>query len=352
LLEQSQITAGILRWYEKFQRDLPWRKTTEPYPIWLSEVILQQTRVNQGLPYYLKFIELFPTVEDLADASEQEVLKAWEGLGYYSRARNLHACAKIISSDYDGKFPKTFEKLLQLPGIGPYTAAAIASFCFDEKVAVVDGNVFRVLARVFGIDLDIRKSQKYFRKIADEMIPSDRPGMFNQAMMEFGALQCIPRNPDCPQCPVQSHCTAFKMGLQHELPFKSRAKPSRNRYFHYLVLQHEDRLLMRERSSNDIWKNLYDFPLIENKSFLPEEDLLKLSNDLLDSTLMLEEVSPVYRHLLSHQNLYVRFYLLRPDLKGGNAAIKHKDSHLININDVADLPKPVLITRYLNDHIF
>jgi A/G-specific adenine glycosylase len=347
-----EITAGIIQWYEEFQRDLPWRKTSDPYKIWLSEVILQQTRVNQGLPYYLKFIELFPTVEALADASEQEVMKAWEGLGYYSRARNLHGAAKIISSELSGKFPKTFEKLLELPGIGPYTAAAIASFCYDEPVAVVDGNVFRVLARLFGIEKDIRKEHKYFRQIAQTLIPEDNPGTFNQGIMEFGALQCTPQSPNCLICPLQTFCEAFKTGRQSELPYKSPKKPSRKRFFHYLVISEDRHFYMKPRPDGDIWRGLYDFPLIEETSFLDEDELLHSSEELLGAPLVLEEVSPEYKHQLSHQQLHVRFYRVRPkEIIENDIQLREKLQKTI-AHEMKDLPKPVLITRYLNDHIF
>ncbi|MEJ2004326.1 MAG: A/G-specific adenine glycosylase, partial [Cyclobacteriaceae bacterium] len=306
MLEPSEITVRILRWYREFKRDLPWRNTSDPYKIWLSEVILQQTRVNQGLPYYEKFISLFPTVHVLAQASEQQVLRAWEGLGYYSRARNLHACAKIISEKHNGKFPQSIDQLLDLPGIGPYTAAAIGSFCFNEPEPVVDGNVFRVLARIYGIDKDIRNSHSFFTGIARQLIPPENPGEFNQAIMEFGAIQCKPKSPDCPVCPLQEYCVAYKNGIQEKLPYKSPAKPTRKRYFHYIVLQDDDRFLMRMRSDNDIWKNMYDFPLIEKDRFLDEDDLMALSESLLDTKLVLEESSPDYRHQLSHQKLHVR----------------------------------------------
>jgi A/G-specific adenine glycosylase len=352
LLEHSEITSGILSWYDDFKRDLPWRKSKNPYEIWLSEVILQQTRVNQGLPYYLKFIEMFPQVEDLARAPEQQVLRAWEGLGYYSRARNLHACAKIIYNDFNGNFPKSIAELQKLPGIGPYTASAISSFCFNEPAAVVDGNVYRVLARIFGITSDIRKSYKEFHQIAGQLLPPERAGEFNQAIMEFGALQCTPKSPDCSVCPVATFCVARKKGLQDQLPYKSPAKPPRERFFHYLVVQQDNNVLMRMRTGNDIWKNMYDFPLIEKDDFLNEADLLSMSEVLLNTTLALEEVSPVYQHQLSHQKLYVRFYSLRPEKPFIQPEVKDPELKLTTIDHASDLPKPVLISRYLNDHIF
>ena len=313
---------------------------------------MQQTRVNQGLPYYLKFIELFPQVEDLARAPEQQVLRAWEGLGYYSRARNLHACAKIIFRDFNGNFPKSIAELEKLPGIGPYTAAAIASFCFDVPAAVVDGNVYRVLARIFGISSDIRNSYKEFHALASQLLPQDHAGEFNQAIMEFGALQCTPKSPDCPVCPVREFCLAHKNGLQDQLPYKSPPKPPRERFFHYLVLQQDNRLLMKMRSGKDIWKNMYDFPLIEKDAFIGDEDVLSMSELLLDSQLILEDVSPVYRHQLSHQKLHVRFYSIRPAGPLNLAVARDSELQLTPVEEAVNLPKPVLITRYLNDHIF
>ena len=352
LLEHSPITRGILQWYGRFKRDLPWRKTRDPYKIWLSEIILQQTRVNQGLPYYHKFTTLFPDVEALAQASETEVMKAWECLGYYSRARNLHRCAKIISSEYHGNFPDSYEKLLELPGIGPYTAAAIASFCFDEPVPVVDGNVFRVLARVFGIDRDSRKSHKYFSDIAHQLIPHEDPGTFNQAIMEFGAIQCSPKSPECIVCPIQAHCVAFEKGLQQKLPYKSPSRPPKKRYFHYLVIQTRGTLYMRPRQEGDIWQGLYDFPLIEERNFLDEEDVVSRACSAFQSNFILEEVSPDYEHVLSHQKLYVRFYRLTPEQEINK---EHPETQMLIAADPeerASIPKPVLITRYLNEHIF
>jgi A/G-specific adenine glycosylase len=352
LVEPSEISAGIIRWYENFKRDLPWRKTTDPYKIWLSEIILQQTRVNQGLPYYHKFIELFPDIYVLAAASENEVLKAWEGLGYYSRARNLHECAKIICEKHSGIFPKSYQKLLDLPGIGPYTAAAIASFCYNEPVAVVDGNVFRVLARLYAIDADIRTSQKLFREIAQQLNPNDNPGTFNQGIMEFGALLCTPQSPDCSNCPLQVHCLARKEGKQHRYPVKSPAKKARKRYFHYLVVHQNKNIIMRSRPSGDIWQGLYDFPLIEKEEFMEDKEVLTAAEELLNSPSILQEVSADYKHQLSHQELHVRFYLLKPKK---TTELSHLDDRFIRLDSpeqAGSLPKPVLITRYLNEHFF
>ena len=223
-MDREIFVNQLIRWYSHQKRDLPWRRTNNPYKIWLSEIILQQTRVNQGMPYYLNFVDKYPTVNDLAAAQEQEVLRLWQGLGYYSRARNLHSCAKMVVGEYDGQFPNKFEELLKLKGIGRYTAAAIASMAFNQVNAVVDGNVYRVLSRVFGLYDDIAetKSAKVFEKLANELIPKDQPGEFNQAIMDFGAIQCTPKSPACAICPLSDSCYAFNKGETEQLPVKTK----------------------------------------------------------------------------------------------------------------------------------
>src|SRR5690349_7153792 len=230
-MDNRYFSEKVVKWYEKNKRDLPWRETRDPYKIWLSEIILQQTRVSQGMPYYLRFIEKFPTVAALASASEQEVLRLWQGLGYYTRARNLHKCAKKVATDYKSVFPYSFDELKKLPGIGDYTAAAIASIAYQEPVAVVDGNVFRVLSRVFGIETEINspKGKKDFTQLANELISKKHPEKHNQAMMEFGALYCTPKNPSCTDCVFSSQCFAFKKNLQLVLPVKTKNKAARKR---------------------------------------------------------------------------------------------------------------------------
>ncbi|RZK92973.1 MAG: A/G-specific adenine glycosylase, partial [Hymenobacter sp.] len=268
----------MLAWYPRHRRDLPWRHTRDPYAIWLSEVILQQTRVAQGLPYYLDFLSSYPTVEALAAAPEQEVLRHWQGLGYYSRARNMHHTAQQIVREFGGRFPATYAGLRQLKGVGPYTAAAIASFAFDEAVAVLDGNVFRVLARIFGLHADIAapSSRKEFQALADLHLPPSHAADFNQAIMEFGALQCTPAKPDCLFCPLQSECWAFQHGQVALLPVKAKAKAARTRHFHYLVLRHGGQLYLKERPGGDIWQGLYDFALVEtDNAELPAAELLR-----------------------------------------------------------------------------
>lgn len=348
----SFFSRALLAWYPRHRRDLPWRHTRDPYAIWLSEVILQQTRVKQGLPYYLDFITTYPTVHDLAAAPEDEVLRHWQGLGYYSRARNMHHTAQQVVREFDGQFPGTYADLLQLRGVGQYTAAAIASFAYDEKVAVLDGNVFRVLARVFGISADIAApaSRKVFQQLADTLIPAAAPAEFNQAIMEFGAIQCTPLKPDCLFCPLQSECYAFQHGMVAELPVKSKAKAARTRYFHYLVLRHADRIYMRKRTGKDIWQGLYDFALTETE--LPElashlilDQVEALGGKL--ATDRVEEPTPAFRQVLSHQKLEARFHSLWLQEPLPEASLAASGLTAFSAEEVEKLPKPLLITNYI-----
>jgi A/G-specific adenine glycosylase len=344
----------LLDWYPRHRRDLPWRNTRDPYAIWLSEVILQQTRVKQGLPYYLDFITSYPTVQDLAAAPQDEVLRHWQGLGYYSRARNMHHTAQQVAGEYSGQFPGSYAELLKLRGVGQYTAAAIASFAYDEKVAVLDGNVFRVLARVFGVTQDIAApaSRKVFQQLADTLIPADQPAEFNQAIMEFGAIQCTPAKPDCLFCPLQTECYAFQHGMVQELPIKSKAKAARTRYFHYLVLRHNDTVYMKKRGPKDIWEGLYDFTLQETDSAeLPAiavVDAVEALGGRL-ATDQAEEPTTAMRHILSHQKVEARFHPvwlsepLAPDAALAAGLVAY------NAADIERLPKPVIITNFISN---
>ncbi|UOR04327.1 A/G-specific adenine glycosylase [Hymenobacter aerilatus] len=349
----STFATALLSWYPRHRRDLPWRHTRNPYAIWLSEVILQQTRVKQGLPYYLDFISSYPTVHDLAAAPEDEVLRHWQGLGYYSRARNMHHTAQQVVREYGGQFPTTYAELLKLRGVGQYTAAAIASFAFDEKVAVLDGNVFRVLSRVFGLTEDIAApaSRKVFQQLADTLIPADAPAEFNQAIMEFGAIQCTPVKPDCLFCPLQAQCYAFQHGMVAELPIKSKAKAARTRYFHYLVLRHADTVYMRKRTGKDIWQGLYDFALTETDSDeLAAVEVLR-QVEALGGTVAsdrAEEPSATYRHVLSHQKLEARFYPVRLEAALPVEALQKLGLAAFNAAEIEALPKPILITNYIS----
>lgn len=309
------FTQQIHHWYSNFKRDLPWRNTSDPYYIWLSEIILQQTRVNQGWAYYTSFTEAFPSVKDLANASEDQVLKLWQGLGYYSRARNLHYTAQYIVDHYQGKFPATYRGLLLLKGIGEYTAAAIASISFQEEVPAVDGNVYRVLSRYFGISepTDTTTGKKIFMQLAKTLIKGTNPGMHNQAMMEFGALQCTPLKPNCPECPLNSHCFAYSNQKQGELPVKSKKTKQRNRYFNYFVLINDDSTWIRKRTNKDIWKNLYEFPMIETPSEMNLETLFSLEEvkGLLKVPFVIENTQDWKIHLLTHQRIYFRILIIR-----------------------------------------
>ncbi len=337
----------LLAWYDRYGRDLPWRHTTDPYCIWLSEIILQQTRVVQGMPYYYKFIEAFPTVTDLARADEREVLRLWQGLGYYSRARNLHRTAQIIVTEYGGKFPQTYHELLKLKGIGPYTAAAIASFAFNESVAVLDGNVYRVLSRIFGIETDIAShaAKAEFTSLANQLIDPAQPARFNHAIMDFGATQCVPVSPQCMFCTFNTVCEANATGRQAQLPVKSKKTKVRERYFHYLVIEHEGRLGLRERPAKDVWTSMFDFWLVEDDRLLDWETLSEHPLlQTLQSQLTLEQESTSYTHVLSHQRIQAKFWHLKTSSEEGFPA----ELHFYSPDKIEKLPKPVLVVNYLN----
>ncbi|MFN8334951.1 MAG: A/G-specific adenine glycosylase [Cyclobacteriaceae bacterium] len=349
-MDSRYFTKKVVQWFEKNKRDLPWRETKDPYRIWLSEIILQQTRVAQGLPYYLKFVETFPTVQALASAPEQKVLRLWQGLGYYTRARNLHKCAQEVVARYNGIFPATFDELKTLPGIGDYTAAAIASISFGQPVAVVDGNVFRVLARIFGIETPINtpEGKRIFFKLANELVPQKNPDVHNQAMMEFGARFCTPRNPCCETCTFQKDCFAFKNSLQHQLPVKLQLKKARKRYFYYFVIQKGNSFLMKKREEKDIWHGLYDFVAIETKRPVDPEKLF-MENDSLKKFRngKLSDISGMYKHILSHQLIYSRFTQIS---LSRDVALDGSGLKFYSLKKLADLPKPVLISKFLSDY--
>jgi len=352
-LQPSFLAAALLSWYPRHHRDLPWRRTRDPYAIWLSEVILQQTRVAQGLPYYESFLAAYPTVQNLAAAPEQEVLRLWQGLGYYSRARNMHHTAQQVVQEYGGRFPSTYAELLKLRGVGPYTAAAIASFAFDEAVAVLDGNVYRVLARIFGLHSDIAApaSRKEFQALADQHIPASAPADFNQAIMEFGAIHCTPAKPDCLFCPLQQQCWAFQHGQVALLPVKSKAKAARVRFFQYFVLRHKEHIYLRERREKDIWQGLYDFALSETTiPDIPASEVIRYLDALGASidTSQAAEPSTVYRHVLSHQKLEARFHPIELAQPLPELAQQDLGLRAYTRAEVEALPKPILIANYLN----
>jgi A/G-specific adenine glycosylase len=348
LCVKPAFTQEILRWYRDNRRLLPWRKTREPYLIWLSEVILQQTRIAQGLPYYQKFVTRFPTIRHLARAPLRDVLRQWQGLGYYSRARNLHRCAKEIVSGCGGVFPKAYDQLLKLPGIGPYTAAAIGSICFDERRAVVDGNVFRVLARYFGLSHDIGSSagQRVFSERANLLIPARDPGEYNQAVMEFGALCCVPRNPDCGSCPLSRSCKARRSGRQLELPVKRAKRALTSRFLYYLAADDGKRMLLQQRRPGDIWTGLYEFPLVEmNRKVSIATAMKHLTGRKVSGQRL--RVS-TFTHLLSHQRLYIHFiYLLSSGSESQTIRGRWPGCRVYTLPQADRLPKPVPLTRFL-----
>ena len=342
------FTNTLLLWYSKNQRDLPWRQTRDPYSIWLSEIMLQQTRVAQATPYYFRFLDAFPTVQDMAAADEDSVLKLWQGLGYYSRARNMHYTAKQVVSEFQGQFPNTFNDLLQLKGIGSYTAAAIASIAFNEPVAVVDGNVYRILARFFGIETDISSTQakKEFSELANTLLDSKQPAIFNQALMEFGAIHCTPKNPQCENCVSQAACVAKRDKKITQLPLKLKKTKVTNRYFHYLIFEDtEGKVLFEKRTENGIWFNLYQFPLIETKSRVSLEEFMTIFHDQYGhkSIGSIKKInSNPLLHKLSHQNLYIIFYkiqLQRPEPTG------------IPIDELSNFPVPIVIHNWITQNL-
>lgn len=307
------FSAILINWYLTHKRDLPWRNTSDPYKIWLSEIILQQTRVEQGLPYYLKFIKKYPDVKKLAKADEDEVLKLWQGLGYYSRARNLHFTAKEIATKYKGNFPSNYHEIRALKGIGDYTAAAIASFAYNLPHAVVDGNVMRVLSRYLGINeaIDSSKGKKMLAEAAQELLDVKNPADYNQAIMEFGATFCVPVKPDCENCPFNYSCEAFRLNKVNELPFKSKKTKITKRYFHYFIFDYKGKTYLHKRKSGDIWQGLYEFPLHEANSYLEFDELLKsqlLKDVSRHSKMRLIKTSSIKKHILSHQHIFAQFY--------------------------------------------
>lgn len=338
---------SITRWYLINKRDLPWRKTTNPYAIWLSEIMLQQTRVAQGLPYFERFISTFPTVFDLARADEEQVLKLWQGLGYYSRARNMHKTAQIIAADYNGIFPSTYTELLKLKGVGEYTAAAIASFSFNENVAVVDGNVFRVLARYLNITTDISSAtaKKEFASVAKELIGTGDPALFNQSIMEFGALQCVPKNPNCSVCVLNESCAALQYKKVDQLPVKTKKTKVRNRFFNYLIFEDlEQNTLLRKRTEKGIWHNLYEFPVIETETEESADSIIaRIQSDFADYEITaISLYHETVQHKLSHQLLSLRFFSVK---------INKKQSNALPISSINSYPFPIVLIKFIEKNL-
>jgi A/G-specific adenine glycosylase len=337
----------ILLWYEKNFRELPWRSTKDPYKIWLSEIILQQTQVSQGWSYYDKFVLKYPKIQDLAKATEEEVLKMWQGLGYYTRARNLHKTAKLISDEYQGIFPDNYVILSKLPGIGDYTASAILSFAYQKPFPVLDGNVFRLLSRLYDIHLPINeaKNRQVFKDILDSLITGVNPSDFNNAIMELGAMVCRPENPKCNVCPVALHCLALKKGTIGSLPVKlKKAKPS-VRHFNYVYIRQDNSFYLVKREGKDIWKNLYQLPLIESEAQMNEKQMQQaLSSEwLLEGAYTLNRQS-LSKHLLTHQTIHATFWELNVE---GRPAFMDDTYKKVNLKNYTKYPVPVLIENFL-----
>lgn len=345
----SESFSSILQdWFRLFGRTLPWRGVKDPYLIWVSEVILQQTRVSQGWAYYERFIATFPTVQALAEAPIDAVLKVWQGLGYYTRARNMHRAARMVVEEYQGKIPQTYKELLKLPGLGEYAAGAVASFAFREPVPAIDGNVYRILARVFGVFESPGKAagKRAFRALCMDLIDRERPDLFNQALIDFGAIQCKPGMPDCSVCPMITYCYAAANGLQTALPAKEREGKMRDRYLHFFMLRSEHSTFIEKRTGKDIWHSLYQFPMVETPGEVPPEELLQSEDAraILGEHYTLLHVSETIEQLLSHQRLHARFYIVRLDSK-----LQHQSQQYerIALDSIREYQVPVMIDRYL-----
>jgi A/G-specific adenine glycosylase len=346
-MKAQQIKEKLVSWFQTFKRDLPWRQTHDPYFIWLSEVILQQTRIDQGMPYYKRFVARFPTVFDLAAASEEEVLNLWQGLGYYNRARNLHHTAQVIAEEYGGQFPTDYAHIRQLKGIGEYTAAAIASMAFDMPYAVVDGNVNRVMARLFGIQeaVNTTPGKKAVRARAQEVLDHEAPGAFNEALMDFGAIQCTATQPKCGICPLQSECYAFNHNQTAVLPRKEKKLKRRTRYFYYLVPANEQGIVVKQRGTDDVWQRLFDFPLVERKTGET------FSSDELQALIAFTDAEAAYvgqyKHVLTHQDIIANFYCVN------NFDLGRLSNNFIFVawNELENYALPRLIDRFLKDNL-
>lgn len=338
----------IIGWYHKNKRDLPWRRTSDPYKIWLSEIILQQTRVDQGMYYYEQFVLKYPKVKNLAAADEDDILKLWQGLGYYSRARNLHHAAKDVMSRFKGKFPVVYDDIRSLKGIGDYTASAIASFAYHQKYAVVDGNVFRVLSRYLGISTPVNSvaAKKEFNDAAFLLMGKHSPHDFNQAIMEFGALQCKPANPSCGSCPLNGSCFAFAKNKVGLLPVKGKKIVIRKRYFNYLCIHHGESIELRKRTGKDIWKNLHDFPMIETGKRISTEKLLQMEEwkkHFSKNKVQLFSESKTIKHQLTHQTIFAKFFGIRV-----SSALSFNGSKSVKKKNLNKFAVPRLIENYLN----
>jgi len=328
----ADFSILIQEWYRLNKRDLPWRHSNSAYNVWISEIILQQTKVIQGLDYYLKFVSNFPTIHDLANADEDAVLKLWQGLGYYSRARNLHFAAKQVVNDFNGKFPVTYKDLMMLKGVGEYTASAVPSIISNLPHAVVDGNVFRVLSRCFLVDTAINstKGKKEFTILANSLLDVNNAGDHNQAIMEIGALVCKPKNPQCETCPINSKCLSYANGTMLNYPVKEKKVKVRNRYLNYIVTTDKKSIVIKKRGPKDIWQGLFDFPLVETD---------KPAEEMGESIYLDKQI----KHILSHQHIYASFWI-----KEVKAISIEDPEQIVKMTDLEDYALPQLLVKYLN----
>lgn len=337
----NDFHLSITKWYRQNARSLPWRESNDPYIIWLSEIILQQTRVEQGKSYFDKFVKNYPTVKDLANATEQQILNDWQGLGYYSRARNLHFSAKDICNNLNGDFPSSFDEIIKLKGVGEYTAAAISSFAFNEEKAVVDGNVYRLLSRVFNIEtpIDSSKGKKEFQELATELIKNNTEGAdtHNQAIMEVGALICSPKKPNCLECPLSEKCLAKSKKTIELRPVKTKKIKIRKRYFHFLVHVFEGEIIIEKRKGNDIWTNLFQFPLIETDETPSEEEKVNWESQKMESI--------EFKHILSHQKIKAVFHIFDEKPLDTN-----ENWSIIPMENIQNYPIPRLIDKFLEEY--
>lgn len=346
------FTHAIQRWYSTHKRLLPWRSTNDAYTIWLSEIILQQTKVSQGLPYFEKFLNKFPTVTDFANSTEDEILNLWQGLGYYSRGRNMLKCAREVVENHQGSFPKTYAEMIKLPGIGDYTASAILSFAYNVPHAVLDGNVYRVLSRFYNIDDPIQQSssQKLFKSLAEEVLDKTNPANHNQAIMEFGALHCTPKSPDCGSCVLSEQCQAFQAGTVPSRPVKLKSKPSKKRYFNYFVFYNsKGKSWIQKRSKGDIWQGLHEFPLFESEKALEKEDVDKYLNQHFNMPHAITTKRFTTKHILSHQTIFTNFWLVPTPtfVINGNS-----DIFEVNLQELGDVyAMPTLMHKFLQTHL-
>lgn len=346
-MKKHPFTNKLLQWHKTIDRELPWKSTSDPYKIWISEIVLQQTRVSQGTSYYLKLIKNYPTVQDLANSSEDELFSHWQGLGYYSRARNLHKAAKIIATEYNGTFPKLYSQILQLPGIGPYTAAAISSFAYNLPHAVVDGNVYRVLSRYFDSHepIDTSTGKKKYQQIADQLIDKDKAALYNQAIMDFGALVCTPSQPHCDTCPMQYDCKALAEATAHMLPVKTRKIKRKTRKFVFFVIQNGDAVIIEKRQNNDIWKALYQFPMLESTSTITEESIIKL---MLPRVMNIKHFNirsyNSHQQKLTHQDIFAHIIHL-------TTTEQITDHTFTPINKLAYYAFPKVLQQWIETHL-